>query len=72
MTDDERALYARMTDREQRAIDRLSPELQSGAIVLWARSRGRPAYRPRVNPPTTPDRTTVDPIPEDDSDRRHP
>lgn len=46
MTDSERALYDRMSPREQRAIDALSPELQSQAIVMWVRINAIPKREP--------------------------
>lgn len=66
MTDDERAIYDRMPWRMQQAVDAASPPLQSMAIAAWANANPEP-FRKRVkpNPPTTPDRTTVDPRPKD-------
>jgi len=69
MTPAEQKVYDRMPESDRTAVDALSPELRSTAILLWARSRGRfsqthldDAWKRKAR------RETVDPLP----DRRLP
>ena len=69
MTDDEQRIYARMSRREQEAIDALSPELQPAMIAVWARVEARPMRR-HASTRLQPDRTTL--APADFNDPRLP
>jgi hypothetical protein len=69
MTEAERKVYDQMSERDRAAVDALSPELRHGALVLWARSRGRFTQTHLDDSwKTKPRRETVDPEP----DRRLP
>ena len=46
MTDDDRVIYDRMSEREQRCIDALSEGSKHGAILTWARMNSRPTRQP--------------------------
>jgi hypothetical protein len=73
VTDRERAIYDRMTPRQQRAIDALSPENRSAALVVFERIEKRQVRR-HESTKMQPDRTTLDPAPsrDDENERRYP
>jgi hypothetical protein len=76
MTEAEQRIYARMSPREQRAIDALSESLRPAALAVWARTEGR--TRRRQSTRLQPDRTTLAPADfqdgsfPDESERRFP
>ena len=67
MTPEQRAMYDRLPRRMQEAVDQISDELKGMAIEGFTNADPRP-WRVKPNPPTTPDRTTVDPRPRDFTD----
>ena len=69
MTPEQAEIYDRAPWKLQVAVNDASPEIGSRALEAWNVANPKPFRpRPKVNPPTTPDRTTVDPH----SDRRLP
>lgn len=70
MTPADRAIYDRMSPRQQEAIDALSEGLRAAALAIWQKAEARPIRR-HASTRMQPDRTTVDPM-ADETERRFP